>query len=419
MRLRRRFIAALAVFVPVVAVTLLKRYFPLSYDVLGGYMVAVALVFKSALLSFYSASKLKLFAFLKGLTLVQGLYLLLKRWFLDNVFSRWLRRNILRPVRGGVRDLFQYYSVLNLKAKIKNIFLPLLLAMLSVWAIYISGYLDNLLLFTELKVLIIGLSKTVLAIGMQFFGWLFHSWISPILEVFALSWFLSWFEKVFGEANPLVRAYNWMGAYINAALFWVTDLNRRHIDPLLNDRIAHQSQKLSAKLSDFVRHKKIDYEYEQFTKLENRILKAHIDAYHHFKGMEQITEKRALYRMINRRTDDNLDIVAFVSRNQKGDLLPEAVEDAFYHDIFILEGIASSHRHGVREEQPADPDHSDFWILNTSAYPVTLQSHSGHIPTQKIAPHSLTLIQTAHAWDDALGDIYFEFRGRSEVMIAV
>ena len=382
-------------------------------------MFAIALVFKSALLSFYTASKLKILAFVKGLTIVQGTYLLLKRWFLDNIFARWLKRNITDHINVGFQELGEYYSALNLRAKLKNIFIPLILSILSAWALYTTGYLDNLLLFTEIKVVVIGLSKTILMMGAKFFGFMINSWITPILEVFALSYIFSWFERVLGKENPMVRFFNWLGFKLNNLIFFFTDLNKKHIDPLLNNHISKQSQSLSSRLSDYVKCKKIDYEYEQFEKFEQRILKGHISAYHTFKHMEKITDKKELYTLINKKTDDNLDIVAFVSRNSKGELLPEVVEDSFYHDIFILEGIASSHRHGVKQEQETDPDHSDFWVLNTSIYPATLRSHSSHVPTQEIEANSLILVKTNYPQEYSFGDIYFEYRGRTETLIPI
>jgi len=413
--MKRRHIAALAVIIPVVVVTILKLYYPLSYKVLSGYMVAIALVFKTALFSFYSASKLKILAFIKGLTFLQGSYLLIKRWFLDTIFARWLQKNVTDHIRVGFKELGEYYKALNLRAKMRNFFIPLILSIISAWALYTTGYLDNLLLFTEIKVIVIGISKTILMMGTKFFGFMINSWITPILEVFALSWLFSWMERVLGADNPIIRFFNWVGAKLNNLLFFFADINKKHIDPLLNDHVSRQSRNLSSKISNYIKRKKISYEYEQFDKFEQRILKGHINAYHSFKDMEKVTDKRSLYTLINKKTDDNLDIVGFVSRNKRGELLPETVDDSFYHDIFLLEGIASSHKHGVREEQATDPDHSDFWVLNTSKYPVTLRSHSQKIPTQEIAGNTLILIKTDHPQDYSCGDIYFEFRGELSV----
>jgi len=118
--MRRRHIAGLAIFVPVVIVSILSLYYPLSYEMLRGYMFALALVFKGAKLSFYSASKLKLIIFLKSMTIVQGTLLLLKRWFLDNVFAKWLKKNIIDHIKVGVAEMLQYYRALNIKSKIRK-----------------------------------------------------------------------------------------------------------------------------------------------------------------------------------------------------------------------------------------------------------------------------------------------------------
>jgi len=417
--MKRRYLAALTVFVPIVVFTVLKLYFPLSYQMLGGYMVAVALVFKTALVTFLSASKLKMIAFLKGMTLIQGTVLLVKRWFLDNIFAKWLKRNITDHIMVGIKDLMAYYRALNLKAKFRNILLPLLLSLVSAWGLYATGNLDNILLLTELKVIVIAISKTIVSVSTQMLGFMINSWITPILEVFALSYLFGWLERVLGKNNPIIRLLNWAGERLNRLIFFYADFNRKHIDPLLNDHVSRQSQGLSSRISDYVKQKKISHEYEQFEKFEQRILKGHIDAYHSFKGMEKITDKRELYALINKKTDDNLDIVAYVSRNDKGELLPESVDDSFYHDIFILEGIASSHRHGIQEELRTDPDHSDFWVLNTSRHAALLQSHSGHVTEQAIPPHSIQLIKTEYPQDYSMGDIYFEYHGRSEAVIPV
>ncbi len=417
--MKRRYIAAIAVFVPVAIVTIFKYYYPVSYQMLAGYMVVVALVFKTALLTFWSASKLKIITFLKGLTLFQGAVLLLKRWFLDNVFARWLKRNVTDHIKVGIEDAIEYYKALNLRAKIKNIILPATLSIISAWVLYITGHLDNLLLFAELKVIVVSISKTIISMGTKAFGFMIDSWITPILEVFALSYILTWLERKLGKNNPVIKSFNWIGERLNRLIFFFGDINRKHIDPLLNDHVSRQSQGISNRISEYIKRKKIAYEYEQFEKFEQRILNGHIDAYHSFKGMEKITDKKELYTLINKKTDDNLDIVAFVSRNDKGDLLPEVVDNSFYHDIFILEGIASSGKHGIKEELKTDPDHSDFWVLNTSSYPALLKSHSGYVPPTYIEPNSIQLIKTDYPQDYSMGDIYFEYKGRTETIIPI
>jgi hypothetical protein len=417
--MRRRYVAALAVFVPVVIAAGVRYVYPPAWEVLSGYMVIVALMFKHALLSFWAASKLKIIAFFKGLTLLQGAYLLVKRWFLDTVFARWLSRNIIEHLRSGIGEFVAFYRRLNLRKKVRDFFLPTLLGIGSIVALYYGGYLDKLLLFTELKVIVISLSKTALLVAGKIMGVLFDSWLTPILEVFALSWVLTWLEEHLGNEHPIVRAFNATGRALNRLMFALGDLNRRYLDPILNDHVSRKSQQANSALQRYITDKKIAYEYEQFEQLERKILKGHIDAYHRFEGMESITDKRALYTRINAATGDGLDIVAFLSRNDRGELLSENVEDSYYHDVFLLEGFASSQDHGVKNHQDTHPDHTDFWVLNTSAYPLTLASHNGMFAPTLIESHSLVLIKSKHKIDYDHADVYGIFNGRTEAVVSI
>ncbi|WP_457607618.1 hypothetical protein [Nitratifractor sp.] len=418
--MRRRDLVAWLIFGPLLILTLLGAAFPEAREIALGYILAASLAFKGAILSFYSASKLKLLAFFKGLTLLQGSLLLLKRWFLDNVFSRWLRRNILEPVSGALREAREYYLGLHLRLKIKNLLLALGVSALSLWLLYSSGYLGHLFLFTELKVIVISLSKTVLLVVGKMAGVLFNSWITPILEVFAFSWFFAWLERTLGPEHPVNRFLRWLGRIFGLLFARLLLLFRRTVDPLLNDRIREQSRRIAERAADYIRDRKVAYELEQFDRFEGLILGAHIDAYHHIEGMERIRDKRRLYALINRETrDDGIEIVAFVSRNARGELLPEEADDSFYHDVFLLEGLASSQRRGVHRELDGRPDASDFWILNTSLYPATLRSHSGIIPPTPIEAQSLRLIETSRPVDYRDGDLYLEYQGRTEAFIPV
>jgi len=98
---------------------------------------------------------------------------------------------------------------------------------------------------------------------------------------------------------------------------------------------------------------------------------------------------------------------------------PVKIDDTFYHDIFLLEGLASSQIYGIQQLQEMDPDHTDYWILNTSRYPVDVKSHSGYTLPTHIDGNSLTLIKTSSAHDYADGDIYFEYQGRTQTVIPI
>ena len=119
-----------------------------------------------------------------------------------------------------------------------------------------------------------------------------------MFEVFALSYLLTLIEKWFGPQNPVSRLFNYIGDKLNALLFYLGILKQRHIDPVVKGNIVSNSKKIGEKLSLMIRTKKINEEYRYFERFENIIMKGHIDAYHSFKGMEKITDKKELYRLI-------------------------------------------------------------------------------------------------------------------------
>ena len=415
--MRRRYKALLAIVIPTAVVYTLKYTHQASYEWLMGYMFAVALVFKASILSLWFASKLKIIAFLKGLTFFQGLLLLLKRWFLDNVLTQWFKRNIIDHLVDAFAEIKEYYIHLNLKAKLKNIFSILLGLILVVFVAQWLGYLDKLLFFTQVKMIASALFEGLLTFSTKItstiLAWFATSWLAPIIEVFALSYFLTLLEKWFGANNPLSRFFNFIGDKLNQALYYLGLLKTKHIDPMVQCKVIDNSKKASHKLKHMIKNKKIREEYRYFERFENIIMQGHIDAYHSFKGMEKISDKKELYSRINQKTNDNIDIVAYVSRNHLGLLLEEEVEDTFYHDIFLLEGFASHQEHGVKvyDENPKHIDHTDFWVLNTSKYPVVIGSKSNNFEEECILPHGLKLIKTDKAFSYESGDVYCEYEG--------
>jgi len=416
---RRRYKALLAIVVPTAIVYGLKYTHTASYEWLMGYMFAIALVFKASLLSLWFASKLKLIAFVKGLTVFQGLVLLLKRWFLDNILTQWLKTNIIDHLVEGFKEAKDYYLRLNLKAKLKNAFSIILgllfLGLIAHWV----GYLDKILIFAEVKMIASAVFEGILTFATKItssvLSWFAASWLAPIVEVFALSYLLTLLEKWFGANNPLSRFFNFIGDKLNQGLYYLGLIKTKHIDPMVECNVVSNSKKVSSKLSTMIKNKKIREEYKYFERFENIIMKGHIDAYHTFKGMEKISNKKELYKRINQKTNDNIDIVAYVSRNHLGLLLDEEVEDTFYHDIFLLESFASHQEHGVKvydeEEDPDHIDHTDFWVLNTSKFPVIIGSESDNFEDECIFPHGLRLIKTDKPFCYASGDVYCEYEG--------
>ncbi len=416
--MRRREKALLAILIPILIVTFLKYFHPLSYNILTGYMVAVALVFKSSILSIWLASKLKVIAFVKGLTLIQGITLTIKRWLIDNVLTDWLKKNIFSHLTHSLKETKEYYSVISWKVKLKNILIFILPLSLATWMMYMTEILSHLALYAELKVLISSFFKAIWILVAKFFSffslfgaWIAGSWLAPILEVFALSYLLTLLERVLGEGNPLSRFFAFIGNTLNNLLTHLGLFNDKHIDPIIERTVVHSSKRVGQKISSIIKNKKISEEFLYFDNFQNIILKGHIDAYYSFKGMDKIKDKKELYTIINKKTDDNIDIVAYISRDKKGNLLEENIPDSYYHDIFFLEGIASNPKYGVKEHLEDEIDHTDFWILNTSKHPVQLKSNSDNYHDRYIEGHSISLIKTMAHVDYAAGEIHCEYLG--------
>lgn len=415
--MRRRNFAGILFLIPFIIYLLLNNIFPESKNLLMAYIVAIAISLKGAILSFYTASKLKIIAFFKGLTLFQGVVLLIKRWFLDNFFSRWLQRNILKPMRIAIKEAKEYYLRLAFKRKLLNIISALLATMASIWLLYSGGYLIDLFLFTELKVIIISLSKTALLIIGKLFGILFNSWITPILEVLAFSWLFDWLERRLGKNHPINRFIASLARFFNLILAKLILLSKQTIEPLINRKVRRKAFAISKIAQKYIQDKKIAYELELFDEFERAILGAHIDAYYDFKHLEKIKDKQKLYSIINKEAKDGIKIVAFVSRDKDGNLLPVNIDDSFYNDLFLLESFATSKEYGVKKELSNRPDFSDFWILNTSLYPATLKSKSNLCPSSYIEPQSLKLIKCDGIVD--YGSLYLEFNNQKEYFIPI
>jgi len=417
--LKRRYKALIAIIIPIILVALLNIIHPVSYNILMGYMMAIVLVFKSSLISLWLISKLKILAFIKSLTMVQAFMLGIKRWFIDNMLSKWLDRYIIRHLKKPFSEISQYYKAVSLKAKLKNFFLLVLPLGVAIWFMYLTDILTHFALFVELKMLVIAFFKALWVILSKIFGiipaifsWISSSWLAPIFEVFALSYILSLIEKLLGENNPITIFFNYIGDRLNDFLAYLGLINDKHIEPILDGSISKMSRAFGKKISNMVKDKKISDEYLYFDNFQNIILKGHINAYHSFKDMDKIKDKKELYRIINKETNDNIDIIAYVSRDKSGNILEEHIDNDFYHDIFLLKGIASNINHGVKEQNRDRIDFTDFWVLNTSKYPAWIKSHSKNIEDIELGGNSVKFIKTKNHLNFNKKDIYFEFNNQ-------
>ena len=382
-------------------------------------MFAVALVFKTSILSLWLAAKLHIVSFIASLTIFQGSILLLKRWLLDSVFATWVQTHIIENVSDAFKEAKDFYLRQDLKSKFRNIFIFIFGITLSGWFLYVIGLLDNIVLFAELRLFIIGLFTAIVTFTAKIASWtlsvLAVSWLGPLLEVFAFSYILTRLDIWFGPNNFLSRFFHFIGDKLNLLLYSLGILKDKHIDPLILTPVINKSKQMGEQLSCSIRHQKIREEYRLSENFENIIMKGHIAAYQSFKGFDKIKDKKTLYARINQKIGNNLDIVAYVSRSASGELNKEVAPSNFYHDVFLLESYASHREHGVKvydeELDEKHINHHDFWVLNTSKYPITLRSNTQNFKDIRLEGHDLKLIKTSHPFCYKQGDVFAEFEG--------
>ena len=425
--MKRRYKALIAIVIPVILVTLLKYTHDTSYQWIMGYMVAVALVFKTSIVSMWLAAELHMVSFIAGLTVFQASILLIKRWLLDSVLATWIQTHIIDNVIDALKEAKDFYLRQDLKTKFKNIFIFLFGLTLSGWLLYVVGFLDNIVLFAELRLFIAGVFSAILTFLTKVASWtlsvLAITWLGPIVEVFALSYLLIRLENWLGPNNILSKIFNFIGEKINLMLYYLGILKDKHIDPLILEPMISKSKQMGTQLSSTIRHKKIQEEYRSFESFENIIMKGHIDAYFSFKGTDNCPDKKSLYTRINKKTSNNIDIVAYVERDSSGALLKEDSVSNFYHDVFFLESFASHKEYGVKVYDEDDDKrhitHHDFWVLNTSRHPVTIKSRTQNFEDIEIEGNGLQLIKTSKPFCYKNGDVCCEFNGVKVIATAI
>lgn len=390
-------------------------------------MFAVALVFKTSVISLWLAAKLHFVAFIAGLTFFQGLILLIKRWLLDSVLATWIQTHIIENIIDALGEAKDFYLRQDLKSKFRNIFFFIFGVTLSGWILYFVGLLDNVVLFAELRLFIAGVFTAIVTFVTKIASWtlsiLAISWLGPILKVFAFSYILTRLETWFGPNNFISRFFNFIGDKINLMLYHLGLLKDKHIDPLILDPMISKSKQMGLQLSSSIRNKKIREEYRHSENFENIIMKGHIDAYRSFSGLNKITDKTDLYTRINQKTGNNMDIVAYVSRAASGELMRENAPQNHYHDVLLLESFASHREHGVKiYDEPKDDTHinqKDFWVLNCNNYPVTIRSNTHNFENMEMPAHGLKLIKVKNPFCYKFGDVFCEYNDKRVAVTAI
>ena len=360
---------------------------------LSGYILALFIALKS----FFAATKTKFVIFIKTLTVAKGLSIAIKRWFIDNVLSKWLQSNIFRHFKNAKDEFILFYKNYSIKNKIKNLLMIIVPTSLLIAIGSYFNILQSFAIYAELKLIIISIFKFLWVIfdkififTATFIKMVAHSWIAPILEIFALSYLIELFERLLGKDNFISKFFNLIGK-IYSYIFNLLGSIFNIFGGKFSKKVSAVSKVYGKKVENWIQIKKIEQERIDFDELL-KFEKEYIDA---FVNIKDIEDKKRLYKKINAKTSTNIKIIGYISMDPK---------DSFKEDIFLLEGAASHNRLGVQKLKPKEIDKSDFWIWNTSKEPCEIKSKSGNFYTQTVLPKSLVFIKTKRAMplDDVL-----------------
>lgn len=342
----------------------------------------ISLVWAKAYL-FVSASKSKIFIFIKNLTFMKGISLAIKRFILDNVVSKWIERNFTQHISEPIRNWFSYYKSLNYKTKIKKSLTLILPASVITFFMYFGGYLESLALYAQLKILIIGFFKFLWVVLAKLIttivGFVSGTWLSPIVEILALSWLLSLIEKIPFIGPPISRFFQNIGDNLGLVFSKLSALFYKYIGRHFSNRLSVFGQGFGNYLTNFVNKAKVKNEIAIFNKFKKKYLLKDIQKY--FKGNYNRKNKVEFYKNVNEITNDHIDIKAFIELNGSFDNI---------QDFFILEGLASSNKTGSSDKRISK---DSFWIMNLNEMAFVVFSKSDAFKPRFIAQNALKLIQ--------------------------
>jgi len=353
-------------------------------------IVPIVLVLKSKIGAFLLSSKSKIFMFLKTLTFYKAIVLGAKRFVIDNYFSKWLHNNIIDPIKKPIINYLKFFFNLGWKIKLKRLFLFFLPLSAFIAIAQITGILEHLLLYAELKGLVIGFFKIFFAfigkvIGVfssSLFFVLKNTWLASIIEIFALSWLLTKLEKIPLFGKYIVSFFNYISEIIGSFLSIFVDLYNKYIYSHLSLRIKEKMEIFGEFLHSFLE----DTKHNNEVFLMKKFIKQYIQGnnfkdYYKKIDFSKIYNKTDIYKLINKKTGDNIDIKYFFNVDV----------NTIDKDVLILESVASCNVEGT-EGQVINKN--SFWVLNNSEEIVELISEEGHFPNKVIKPNKLILVHS-------------------------
>ena len=357
-------------------------------------LIGISTLIWAKLYLFLSASKGKLFLFIKNLTFMKGSSLALKRFILDNVLSKWISNNFTNHISKPLKEWISYYKKLNLKSKLKKSLVLFLPASVIGVGMYFGGMLQSFALYAQLKVIIIGFFKFLwIAASKLFIGlisFVSGTWLAPIIEILALSWLLSWIEKIPFVGPAISKFFSNIGDSLGWIFSKFSTYFHKYIGRHFTSGLTKFGVNTGKYLNNKINYTKVKNEIDTFNNFEKKYLLKDVQKY--FKGKQSRENKKKFYSELNIKSNDHFDIKAFIELDKSFDNI---------QDFFILEGFASCNETGSNHERI---NKKSFWVMNLNEVALVVFSKNNVFKPTFLSQNSLKLIQPKEDID--FNDIY-------------
>jgi len=361
-------------------------YFYIYNDVFYAFIISSLLLVKGKLLTLFNttylfistfifSSKAKLISYLKTLTIYKTFALAIKRFIIDNVFSKWLNETIIFPILKPTKEYIKYYLSLDIRSKFKKLMYFLVPISVFTYGIQAAGLIEHIMFFAEIKTIVIGFFKIVWLVSgkaiLYVTTFLQTSWLAPIFEIFALSWLISKLEKIPYIGKYISNFFQYL-SNIFSYIFKIWDsfyhkFIYTNLSKKLKEKMDIFSEKMSGKL-EITKHNNEVYLIRKFKEefLDNGKIKEIVDRFGFYEA-DIITSK-------------SIKINAYLE-----------LENGF---AMLIESYASCNNNGNSNGSNGKIKQSHFWILNYSPNEIEIYSKNNYFKKKRIKPYKLILFSS-------------------------
>jgi len=338
------------------------------FEPISSYILMIIVVIKSKSLIFIKTSFKKIWLYIKTLTVIKAIGVGIKRFIIDNYISKWISEYIIDPIKKPISSYIKFYLSLSIKEKIKKILLIIIPTSIFIYIGIVTDLLSHIFFYAEIKAIVIAFFKFLWLVGDKVFIWLYNifvsSWLSPILQIFALAWIIEKIERLPLIGRPLKKFLQLIDSQFSGIFNSLEKLWYQYIEKHLNIRVKKIMKKIATKIDNKL--EKIKHSSEIY------LMKNFIDSYVKYRNSRKyfkdeiklflknrdikrfsLGDKKEFYNFHNSVKNDNINIIAFIDM---GGRLPLS-------DIIIFESFATAGNDGNTNKTLSK---DSFWVLNMS-----------------------------------------------------